>query len=333
MADLHLAGDMGGTKTNLALYENRGGSLKQVGERSYVSADYPSPDPIIIEFLAASHQPAGGVRSACFGIAGPIRDGYVQTPNLPWTVSEKDLERNTGLKAVELINDLAAMAHSIPVLEPDSLVELNAGLEARGNAVLLAAGTGLGQALLFWNGHQLVPSATEGGHTEFAPENEEEIELLRYMWTLHDHVSWEWLVSGMGLVNIYNFLKTGGREKEEAWLKAAMAEEDPGAVIGQYGLSGKSPLCARTVDIFINIYGRAAGNLALKGLARGGVYVGGGIAPKLLPAMTDGRFMAAYGRKGRMSELVMSFPVRVIMDQQAPLLGAARRAVTGRSDR
>lgn len=324
MAGLVLAGDVGGTKTNLALYRLEEGGLDQLAEESYPSQEFPGPGPIINRFLTDR---AERPQAACLGIAGPFKGGRWQPPNLPWSFTADELAGETGLGRIVLLNDLEAMAHAVPHLGERSLRQLNPGVTGRpGNAVLIAAGTGLGQSILFWDGRAFRPSATEGGHTEFAPADETEIDLLRYLWPEHDHVSWERLVSGPGLVTIFRFLVDTGREREEAWLTEQLAEGDPAAVIAQTGLDKASPACRAALDLFVHLYGRAAGNLALKGMAVAGIYIGGGIAPKILPALESGAFLAALQAKGRMSDLMAEMPVRVILDQQAPLLGAAGRA-------
>ncbi len=325
MKDLLVAGDFGGTKANLGLYLIGDGRPVQIDGKTFVSADYPGPGRILKEFIGEA---AEGVGAACLGIAGPNHGGVWKPPNLPWRFTAEEVAAEAGLKRVRLINDLVAMAYAVPILDEDDLVSLNPEARAReGNAVLIAAGTGLGQSILFWNGREHVPSATEGSHTEFAPADETEIELLRYLWRELDHVSWERLVSGPGISTIFRFLKETGRGVEEDWLAERLVDNDPSAVIAQAALDGASPLCVETLRMFVGLYGRAAGNLALKGMAGAGVYVGGGIAPKILPLLQDGTFMAAFTAKGRMSELVASMPVKVILDEKAALKGAARRAL------
>ena len=318
-----LAGDIGGTKTILALFESDGRWVPAV-EETFPSQKHKTFDEIVDTFLAR-HKPK--VDLACLGVAGPVKDGRCEATNLPWVVDAADLAKELGISRAWLLNDLEAFAYGIATLGPEDFVVLNEGApDAQGNRCVVAAGTGLGEAGIFWDGMGWRPFAGEGGHTDFAPTNELEIELLRYLLKRHERVSWERLVSGLGLVNIYRFLKDTGREEEPAWLAEAMRAEDRGAVIGRHAGDGRSPLCAKTLDIFLELYGAEAGDLALKMMATGGVYVGGGIAPKNIERLKAGAFLRRFTAKGRMKALLESMPVRVILNEKTGLLGAAHGA-------
>jgi glucokinase len=319
-----LAGDIGGTKTILALFEGNGRGSPVV-EETFPSREHESFDEIVETFVAR-HRPR--VRLAGVGVAGPVRGGRCVATNLPWVVDAADLAKDLGLSSALLLNDLEAYAHGIEVLGAKDVFVLNQGApDAEGNRAVIAAGTGLGEAGLFWDGAHWHPFATEGGHTDFAPRDELEMDLLRFLLKEHARVSWERLVSGMGLVNIYRFFKTTGREEEPTWLAEAMRAGDPGAVVAQHARDGRSPLCARTMDLFMALYGAEAGDLGLKVMSRGGVYVGGGIAPKNLDLLKQGAFMGRFTSKGRLSPLLEAMPVRVILNEKTGLLGAAHGAV------
>ncbi len=269
------------------------------------------------------------IEAACFGVAGPVIGGRVSTTNLPWEIDEASLARATGARRAKLLNDLEAMAYGMLGLDDEEFAVLSPGAEPapRGNAVVIAAGTGLGQALLVWDGERHLPVATEGGHAGYAPRSEQEVELLRFLCAeFGSHVSYERILSGPGLHNLYRFLRTSGDEPEPAWLAERMRAEDPSAVIGELGVSGGDPVCDASVELFASIYGAQAGNLALTALAVGGVFVGGGIAPKLLPVLQGGAFVRAFSDKGRFSALLEGIPVWVALTPRTPVLGAARYA-------
>ena len=275
-----LAGDIGGTKTNLACFQQEGGSQAPVVQRSFSSGDYPGLEAILKEFIAGQ---AFSLHGACFGIAGPVLDGRCEATNLPWLVDVRSLQRTLKLEAVGLINDLEATAYGIRALPEETFSVLNPGQsQPEGTIAVIAAGTGLGEAALVWGGQQYRAMATEGGHADFAARNELEIELLRRLSKQFGRVSYERVLSGPGLVTIYQFLKESGRGDEPTWLAEQLAAGDPSAVISEHALSGRSELCVKALDLFVSIYGAEAGNLALKTLAYGGVYLGGGIAPKIL---------------------------------------------------
>jgi glucokinase len=320
--DLVLAGDIGGTKTNLALFSVHGEKLRIETLEKFSSKRYSGLVPVLEDFLAEPH-PA--IEAACFGIAGAVVDGKVRTPNLPWLVDIEDLRRSLKLDGVTLLNDLEAAAYGLFTLEYDELFTLNEGtMRHAGNKALIAAGTGLGQAVLFDDGRRFYPSASEGGHGDFAPRNELEIELLRYLSGRFGHVSYERVVSGPGLFNIYRFLKDVRGLEEPPWLRERLdAADDPTAEISKAGLAGEAAICMEALNLFVTVYGAEAGNLALRAKAVRGVYIGGGIAPKILDKLKDGTFMRAFLDKGRYTDLLRATPVQVVMNDRAALQGAA----------
>jgi glucokinase len=317
-----LAGDIGGTNSRLALFELNGNSLNLVVEKTFPSRRYPNLEAIIREFRSAHPQK---ITHACFGVAGPVKHGRCEATNLPWVVDAQVLASELGLATVGLINDLEANALGIAVLQPADFVTLNPGdPNAEGNAALISAGTGLGEAGLFWDGQQYRPIASEGGHTDFAPKNELETELLHYLLAQFGRVSWERVLSGPGLYNLYKFFRDTGRAEEPAWLAHELQHQDPPSVITKAALDGRSTLCELALELFISLYGAEAGNLALSMKATGVFFVGGGIAPRLIKKLTSSTmFMDAFVAKGRMRSLLEAIPVRVILNDKTALLGAA----------
>jgi glucokinase len=319
-----LGGDIGGTHTRLALFDDAGRRLADRPRREYSSREHASLDVIVGQFIADT---GARLAAACFGVAGPVKDGRCVTTNLPWIVDAAELGRQLGAPTW-VVNDLEATAWGIGALDKTELAELMPGApDASGNAAVVAAGTGLGEAGLFWDGRAHRPFATEGGHVTFAPEDDLEVELLRWLQRrFADHVSWERVVSGPGLVLLYEFLRDTGRGEEPPWLAEALRAGDPGAAITSAALDGRSPLAAAALDRFVSLYGREAGNFALKVMATGGVYLGGGIAPAIVGKLRDGTFARGFVDKGRMRPLLQSMPVRVVLNDQAGLLGAGRCA-------
>lgn len=319
-----LAGDIGGTKTVLAVYSEATGPRQVVAEKVYASAGFASLEKIITDFLAATNLP---IDRACFGVAGPVVDGQSHITNLPWVITAKRLQEVLGTGNVALLNDLQAIAYSVPHLQADEIHTLHTGSPMQGgNIAVIAPGTGLGEAYLTWDGSRYHAFASEGGHGDFAPTSPIEIELLRYLMDRLDHVSYERLASGSGLPNIYRFLRDAGYATEPAWLSEQLRQTaDPSPVIVGAGIAGEPPceLCAMTVELFVSILGAEAGNLALKLIARGGVYLGGGIPPRILPALEQQRFMRSFLHKGRMADLLLAMPVHVILNPRTALLGAA----------
>lgn len=320
-----LAGDIGGTNTRLAFFDGTPDRLTAVAIEIFPSREHKGLEEIAKKFIARHNLLPG---AACFGIAGAVRDGLVETTNLPWTVSAKKIGSELGIDRVTLINDLEANAHGIALLAVSDFVALNQGVPVSlGNRALIAAGTGLGEAgLLAEPDGTYRPFPSEGGHVDFAPRNELELDLLRYLMGRYEHVSYERVLSGPGLHNIYEFLRDTGRAEEPAALAAAIQHGDPSAEISKAGLDGSSAIAVQALDIFISIYGAEAGNLALKVVATGGTFIGGGIAPKIISKLNSRTFLDAFQAKGRISPLLRDIPVRVITNDKTALLGAGRVA-------
>ena len=319
-----LAGDIGATKTSLAIYSPEGGARAPLSEATFPSTLYPNLESLVREFL---DQVDVSVERATFGVAGPVVGSRATITNLSWVIDETELQSALNLSAVRLLNDLEAIGYGVPFLEPEDLHTLNEGQPVPGGAIaVIAPGTGLGEAFLTWDGTRYRSHATEGGHTDFAPTNDRQVGLLRYLLESFDHVSYERVCSGMGLPNIYAYLKDSGYAEEPAWLAEDLAAaDDPTPVIVNAALDSERPceLCVATLDVFVSILGAEAGNLALKVLATGGVYVGGGIPPRILSILERGPFMESFRSKGRFSDLMSRMPVHVILNPKVALLGAA----------
>jgi len=336
-----LAGDVGGTKVHLALYNFSNGRLQPIRDEKFPAHAFANLDDVVDKFLAICNEKREGIFAACFGVPGPVRNGRLKLTNLPWILDTGDLVKSLGIQHIFLINDLEANGYGIPELAPESLFTLHTGdANASGHAGLIAAGNGLGEALLIWNGKQHRPIPSEGGHCDFAARTNREIAMLEYLREmLRGRVSWERVVSGLGIKNIYAFLRDVEKINEPGWLHDRMQAEDPNAVIGQCAEDGSSSLCFETMKVFTAAYGAEAGNIALKVLATGGMYLGGGIAPKILKTLKNGAFIQAFLDKGRLSPLLESIPVRVILDDTCALLGAAAYAearaseISGHSER
>jgi glucokinase len=320
-----LAGDIGGTNTRLALFIWERGQFRAVAEAAFPSREHASLDEIVVKFVSSQRLP---VERAAFGIAGPIKNGRCEATNLAWVVDGRELAGELNIENVVLINDLEANAYGIALLESKDFVVLNQGAsDAQGNAAIISAGTGLGEAGLFWDGQRHRPFACEGGHADLAPRNELEMDLLRYLLTKFQRVSYERTVSGPGLVNIYDFLRSTGRGQESPRIAEEMRQQNPAAVISKEAMDGTCPLAVQALDLFVSLYGAEAGNLALKIMSTGGMFVGGGIAPRILPKLTGPLFIEAFTAKGRMSPLLKAMPVRIILNDKTALLGAARCAL------
>jgi len=325
-----LGGDVGGTKCNLALFDERCGALVEGPSRRFPSHDYKQFEDVVSEFVEQIAAPAGArITAAGFGVAGPVHDGVVVATNLPWRVDARSLAGLLRLRRVAMLNDLEATAEGIAALGPKDFETLNPGAPgAHGMQAVIAAGTGLGEAGLYWDGSKHRPVSSEGGHADFAPRNELEDALLVYLrGRFGAHVSWERILAGPGVRNLYEFLRDTGRGTEEAWLREAMEKDDPSAVISRSALENKSKLCSDALDLFVSLYGSEAGNLALKLLSTGGLFVGGGIAPKILPRLRGPAFMESFLAKGRLRSVLEKIPVRVILNDNTALLGAARGAM------
>ncbi len=341
-----LAGDVGGTKVDLALYNFEGGGLKVVRTKKYPANEFATLQDVVKAFLGAddnAEKIEHEVVAACFGCPGPVKDGHLKLTNLPWELDARDLSKILEIEHIFLINDLEANGYGVAELGPDQICELETGdKSAVGHRALVSAGTGLGEALLIWNAtaRRHVPLASEGGHVDWAPRNPLEIELLEYLLkTLNGRVSTERVVSGLGLKNIYEFLRDAKKMDEPAWLRERMQTEDPNFVIGTTGEDGSCELTAKVLEMFAAAYGAECGNMGLKLLSAGGVYLGGGIPPKILKTLKSGTFRQAFLDKGRLSPLLHTIPVRVILEEKCALIGAAAYAearaaeISGHSER
>ncbi len=321
-----LAGDIGGTKSNIAIFAVNGENLALQRHERFPSSDFAGLNAILREFLKAG--PPVPLIAAGFGVPGVVSNGQAKPTNLSWGVDAKAISKEFGIPYVGLLNDLAANAYGISQLQPKDFVTLQAGApQAVGNRCVISPGTGLGQAGLFWDGHHHRVWASEGGHADFAPRNDLEIALLEFLIKRYGHVSFERVVSGMGIENIYEFLRDTGRGKELPAVAEAMLTESPGEVISQFADSAQCPMCVQTVEIFMGCFGAEAGNAALKAMAVGGVYLGGGIPAKMLQHLRGTSFLHAFNSKGRLSSLMQSMPVKVVLNDDAALLGAARYAL------
>ena len=320
-----IAGDIGGTKTDLAVFSNESGPLSPIAEAKVHSADYPSLQAIVKEFLAKTKY---SVDRACFAVAGPVIDGRVKTTNLPWVIEENSLGRELSLNlgTVHVINDLEAIARAVPILRPSDVVTINAGeAVAKGAIAVIAPGTGLGESFLTWNGSRYLAHSSEGGHSDFAPADDLQIRLLEYMLKKSDHVSYEHVCSGIGITSLYEFLRDAERVPEDPEVSRRIAAAgDPSFVIIEQAAdpASSSRLCAATIDLFVSILAAEAGNLALKFLATGGLYIAGGVAVNSLKVIKMHAFMQRFTRKGRFTELLGRIPVRVVV-APAGLAGAA----------
>jgi glucokinase len=319
-----LAGDVGGTKCNLALFAEKNGKLEVVFRERFASKEFAQFDLIIKEFSrrAAPHLASSKIRAAGFGVAGPVINNRIHATNLPWVVDAETLSKEAGVESIVLINDLGATGHSLEHLPAEDFCVLNPGKPLRGaSRALLAAGTGLGEGILFWDGtrYKVVPS--EGGHSDFAPRTDQQIELLKFMRHRYPQVSWELILSGRGFRTLHEFIAPG--------VKHPIFEDpdaDPAPFITKSGLDKSCPICVQTLDLWTSVYGAEAGNLALKVLALGGVYVAGGIAVKILPKMIDGSFFNSFKDKWHFTNMLADVPLSIVLNESAPLIGAAYEA-------
>jgi glucokinase len=323
-----LAGDIGGTKTVIALFESNSDGLESLAETTFESRAHASLEEILDQFLAAHRHVK--LTAACFGVAGAVIDGKSDVTNLSWMLDQENLARASGTPHAVLLNDLEAAAYGMLSLDSQDLKVLNSGAQEKvGSIAVIAAGTGLGEAFLGWDGERHHVHASEGGHASFAPRSDQEVELLRFLRAeFGGRVSTERVLSGPGLHNIYRFMRQTSKEEEPSWISERMREEDPSAVISELALESRDDCCARSLELFVSIYGAEAGDITLRYMATGGVFIGGGIAPKILPALESGSFMKAFTEKGRFTELMTSIPVRVALEPRVPLLGAARHAAS-----
>jgi len=311
-----LAGDVGGTKSNLGLFDVQQGALVRVANKRYPSREHKGLEEIVKDFVAVTK---AKVTAASFGIAGPVVDYKVRAGNLPWIIDGATLASQLGLERVRLMNDLEATAHGISVMGPGDLETIYAGVPApQAPRVVIAAGTGLGEAILFWDGTKHVPTATEGGHADFAPHTEQQADLWRFIKSRSEFVSAELVLSGRGFKTVHEFLDPSVRHPgfDDPGI-------DPAPVITRQALAKECPVCVAALQLWVEIYGSEAGNLAVRTVARGGVYVAGGIAVKILPLLKDGRFVAAARHKEKMQDFLALVPIHVVLDEECPLKGAA----------
>jgi glucokinase len=324
-----LAGDIGGTNARLAYFLPQNGHLRLISERVFPSRDYSEFGEIVSTFLQGA---ATRPDLACFGIAGPVHNGRVETSNLPWIIEQSRLAKQIELPGTLLINDLEANAWGIGALSSQDLVPLNQVAPSIGNQAVIAPGTGLGQAGLYWNGSEHEVFACEGGHADFAPRGNLQVELLQFLESRYGHVSYERVLSGPGLVNVYEFLRGKGYGDEPEGFAARLEHADAAAAISGAALDGSNRLAEQALDLWISVYGAEAGNLALKVMATGGIFLSGGITPKILPKLAGPLFMRAFLEKGRLRSLLETVPVQVIINDKAGLLGAARCAAARSSN-
>jgi glucokinase len=319
-----LIGDIGGTNTRLALFEDKR-PIKLIKENKFLSSHYSSLLDAIRVFLKNESEK---ITAASFGIAGPVKDGKCKTTNIPWEIDSGEIAKVLNIQNVYLLNDLEANAYGIECLNHSDFFTLNEGEISNGNACVLAAGTGLGEAGMFFDGKRLQPFACEGGHSDFAPLNDLEIDLLKFLKKKYEHVSYERILSGPGIYNLYEFLISSGLEEKSKKLENELKDEsEPQILITKKAIAKEDKTCSRVIDWFCSMYGAEAGNMALKLMASKGVYIGGGIAPKIVDILQKGNFMKAYADKGRFSKLLMSMPVKIVLNDRAALIGAANFAL------
>jgi glucokinase len=318
-----LAGDIGGTRTRLAAFQTEGNRLDCVVQKTYASQERSGLREVLVEFIRSEGIP---VHSACFGVAGPVRGGQSKISNLPWTIDCGELARQLKLSSVGLLNDLEAFAYGIDALESKDFVTLHEGAEdAEGNRAVISAKTGLGVAGLYWDGFRHHPFACEGGHSDFAPKNDLQVELFNYIQKKYGHVSCERILSGPGIRNIYDFLRDNQKAEESASIRDQIStSHDPSAQIAQLALQRKSAICEQTMALFVSVFGAEAGNCALRYMTTGGIYIGGIIAAKNLEKMKHPAFLQAFFDKGRMGALLKDMPVKVIVNDDCGLIGSAR---------
>jgi glucokinase len=318
-----LAGEIGATRTRLAAFETEGNRLKCVVERTYLSQQHDGLSGILADFIKTEGIP---VHSACFGVAGPVRAGRSKISNLPWVIDGRELAKQLRLNSVGLLNDLEAYAYGIDGLESKDFITLSEGREeAEGNRAVISAKTGLGMAGLYWDGFRHHPFACEGGHADFAPRNDLQMELLAYLQKRYGRISCERILSGPGIKNIYDFLRDAHKADEPEWLRTELSvAPDPPALISQRALEGKSAICDQTLSIFVSVFGAQAGNCALNFMSTGGIFIGGSIAAKIMPKMKDSMFLESFLDKGRMGTILKDMPVKIVANDDTGMVGAAR---------
>ena len=321
-----LAGDIGGTRTRLAAFQTEGNKLQCVVEKISRSQEHNGLAEVVADFIKTEGIP---VQSACFGVAGPVRGGRSKISNLPWIIDSRELAKQLKLNSVGLINDLEAYAYGVDALESKDFVTLSAGSgDEEGNRAVISARTGLGIAGLYWDGYRHHPFGCEGGHSDFAPRNALEVELLQYLLKKYGRVSYERILSGPGIKNIYDFLRDTSKAEEPQWLKEQIGQApDPPALISQLALENKAAICEQTLSIFVSVYGAETGNCALNFMSTGGIFIGGSIAAKIVAKMKDPIFMQSFLDKGRMKALLEDMPVKIVLNDDSGIIGAARYAL------
>jgi glucokinase len=318
-----LAGEIGATRTRLAAFETQGNQLQCAVEKTYMSQQHDGLPGILAHFVKTEGLP---VHSACFGVAGPVRAGRSKISNLPWVIDAREIAQQLALNSVGLLNDLEAYAYGIDGLESKDFITLSEGAEgAEGNRAVISAKTGLGMAGLYWDGFRHHPFACEGGHADFAPRNELQMELLSYLQKKYGRISCERILSGPGIKNIYDFLRDAHKAEEPEWLRAQMsAAPDPPALISQMALENKSTICGQTLSIFVSVFGAETGNCALNFMSTGGIFIGGSIAAKIIRKMNDPVFLESFLDKGRMATILKDMPVKIVANDDSGIIGAAR---------
>ena len=318
-----LAGEIGATRTRLAAFETEGNQLQCAVEKTYMSQQHDGLPGILAHFIKTEGIP---VHSACFGVAGPVRAGRSKISNLPWVIDAREIAKQLRLNSVGLLNDLEAYAYGIDGLESKDFITLSDGVEeAEGNRAVISAKTGLGMAGLYWDGFRHHPFACEGGHADFAPRNDLQMELLAYLQKKYGRISCERILSGPGIKNIYDFLRDAHKAEEPEWLRAQMsAAPDPPALISQMALERKSAICDQTLSIFVSVFGAETGNCALNFMSTGGIFIGGSIAAKIIRKMNDPVFLESFLDKGRMETILKDMPVKIVANDDSGMIGAAR---------
>jgi glucokinase len=318
-----LAGEIGATRTRLAAFETEGNRLQCVVEKTYMSQQHERLSGLLTDFIKTEGIP---VHSACLGVAGPVRSGRSKISNLPWIIDAREVAQQLKLSSVGLLNDLEAYAYGIDGLESKDFITLSEGVEeAEGNRAIISAKTGLGMAGLYWDGFRHHPFACEGGHADFAPRNDLQMELLAYLQKKYGRISCERILSGPGIKNIYDFLRDAHKAEEPEWLRTQInAAPDPSPLISQLALEGKSEICGQTLSIFVSVFGAEAGNCALNFMSTGGIFIGGTIAAKIEPKMKDPMFLESFLDKGRMETILKDMPVKIVSNDNAGMIGAAR---------
>lgn len=322
-----LAGDIGGTKTNLAFFEHRDNALSVVAQHQFRSREFSDLNEVITQFRQKTSIPS--IDAACFGIAGPVIEGRCRTTNLPWDIATSGLQEHLGIQKVRLLNDLEATAYGMLYLTEDEFVHLNPkGRAMDGNRAVIAAGTGLGEAMLYYDGTAYHPIGSEGGHSDFAPLTPQQDALLKWMRNRYPgHVSFERILSGPGIYTLYEFLVESDFSAQPISMLNIPEGKDRSAMVSECALKEHNPLCMEALRLFAEIYGAEAGNLALKSMSLGGVYIGGGIAPKILPVLGNNHFMNGFLSKGRFNEMLQAMQVKVSLNPETALLGAAYYAL------